>query len=225
MKYLKIVLGILLVLLITGCATSMKPGLDKKTAQIDLGEDSLFLLTIELSNKYKPAYQPNALILNVEAPKVSSNKDRFNFPVDNDGSILQRDGNKYIFRGRIKPGKYVIQGIEGNKSLFPINGIFYMPLHCEFEAKKGQILDLGKVIAQIRERKGNEFRAGPLLPLLDQSIPGFSGGTFDIQIVENSNADTKWMKSLFPALNGVQIITATLPPFDREKAQKWWETH
>jgi len=225
MKFVKVVLGLLLVLLVTGCATTMKAGLDKKTEKIDLAEDCLFLLTAELSNEYKPSYQPDALVLNVETPNASSSEQRFNYPVDSDGTFNQRLGNKYIFRGLLKPGKYVIRGIAGNKLSFPFMGTFYMPLHCEIEAKKGQVIDLGKVVAQIRERKGKEFRAGPVTPLLDQAVTGFSGGTFDVQVLASNETDTRWMKSLFPALRNVEIVPNPLPPFDREKAQKWWEAH
>ncbi len=225
MKYARTWAGLLLVLTLTGCATSMKAAMDKKTEKIDVGEDSVFLLTAEISNDYKPSYQPDALFLNVETPDAKSSEQRFFYSVDEDGTFKKETGNKYVFRGRIKPGKYVIRGIEGNKVSFMVMGTFSMPLHCEFEAKKGQVADLGKVIAKIRERQGYEFRAGPVTPLLDQAVTGFSGGTFDIQVVASNETDTRWMKSLFPALRTVDIVPNTLPPFDRKKAQKWWEDH
>ncbi len=225
MKYARTWAGLLLVLTLTGCATSMKAAMDKKTEKIDVGEDSLFLLTAEISNDYKPAYQPDAMVLNVETPDANSSEQRFNYPVDEDGTFKKETGNKYVFRGRLKPGKYVVRGILGNKASFPFFGTFYMPLHCEFEAKKGQVADLGRVIARIRERQGYEFRAGPVAPLVDQAVTGFSGGTFDVQVVASNDADTRWLKSLYPALRGVEVVAGTLPPFDRNKAQKWWEDH
>ncbi len=225
MRYARVLTGMLLVAVLSGCATTMKTAMDKKTEKINVGEDAVFLLTAELSNDYKPSYQPDAMVLNVETPDANSSEQRFNYMVDEDGTVKKETGNKYVFRGRLKPGKYVIRGIAGTKASFPVMGTFYMPLHCEFEAKKGQVSDLGKVIAKIRERQGYEFRAGPVTPLIDQAVTGFSGGTFDIQVVASNDTDTRWMKSLFPALRTVDVVPATLPPFDRQKAQKWWEDH
>lgn len=71
---------------------------------------------------------------------------------------------------------------------------------------------------------------GPLIltcrgPLLDGAAFGASGGTFDAQIVDQEAKDEALFRTRFPALNGVQIQKAMLPAFDREKAQKYWETH
>ena len=164
-------------------------------------------------------------MLMVETPNAKDSKDRLNFMTDREGTFVTKDMNKYIFRARLKPGKYVVQGIFGYSGIFPVHGTFFMPLHCEIEAKKGEVIDLGKVIAHTRKRQGNEFRAGPLLPLLDQAVTGFSETTFVVQTEASQAADLKEMKILFPALRTAQIVEDPLPPFDREAAQKWWEAH
>jgi len=104
-----------------------------------------------------------------------------------------------------------------------VRGSFFTPLHTPLESKSPGVFYLGHVSAVVRERQGSEFRAGPAIPLIDQGVVGASGGTFDIAIVDGLASDEPQFRSRFPALNGATVQKAILPPFDRAKAQKWWE--
>lgn len=218
-------MALLLVLMIAACATPVKPGLTNSTSKLDLGDDCLLLLTAELSNDYHPSYQPEAMMLQVETPDPKDSKDRLNFLTDQEGTSLSGSVNKYVFRARLKSGKYVLRGIAGSSGIFPIHGTFFVPLHCEIDAKKGEVVNLGKVIARTRERQGNEFRAGPVVPLLDQAVTGYSGSTFDVKMQASQESDLNALKVEFPVLRSVQLVEESLPPFDRQAAQKWWEAH
>ncbi len=215
----------LLLLLLTACATPVKPGLTNTTTQLELGDDCLLLLTAELSNNYHPSYQPEAMMLQIETENPKDSKDRLNFLTDKEGTVISQSMNKYFFRARLKSGKYVVRGITGSSGIFPIRGTFFVPLHCDINVKGGEIVDLGKVIARTRERQGQEFRAGPIVPLLDQAVTGFSGSTFDVQTIASKEDDLKEIKTMFPVLKTSQIFEEPLPPFNREAAQKWWEAH
>jgi len=217
---------VLTLFLISACvATPMKMGLVKDTQQIDLKDEALLLMSVELINEYKPSYQPEAGVLWIEKPEVKGKEDRLSYWADKEGTLKSDQGNKYVFRMTIKNGKYIIRGIHGSSGTFPVKGGFFMPLHTEIEVKDSSVFYLGKVVGKIRERKENEFRAGLVVPLVDQAVTGFSGGTFDIDIIDNYEEDIKFMKTLFPALGNVQVKSAILSPFDRAKAQKWWEAH
>jgi hypothetical protein len=133
--------------------------------------------------------------------------------------------NTYVFRVLLKQGKYTLRGIQAVGSGFMIKGGCFIPMHTQVEVPIAQVLDLGKVSAVIRERTGNEYRAGSLLPYLDQSVTGFSGGTVDVKYDENQADDIQRIKSMFPALNNSAITKVALSPFDRDAAQKWWEKH
>ena len=213
---------VLTMFLISACATPMTMGLGKGTERIDLKDESLLLLTVELVNEYKPSYQPQATGLIIEKPDIQGKEDRLSYTADEEGTFKSDKGNRYVFRMIIKDGKYIIRGIGGFSGFIP-RGRFFMPLHSEIEIKGPSVLYLGRVIGKVRERKENEFRAGSTIPALDQAITGFSGGTFDVNVIDNYEEDLKFMKTLFPALGNVQVKSAVLPPFDRAKAQKWWE--
>jgi len=224
MRSINLAAVVLLSFIIAGCATPVKTGLTRNAEKIELNNESLVILTAELSNEYKTRYQPaaNGLILEtLGAEKVDS----LLFQADKDSVVPNVKNNTYVFRGLVKPGKYVVRGITGMSQHFPIVANFFVPLHCEITIESGKVIDLGKVVAKVRERTGNEFKAGASIPLIDQAVAGFSGGTFDVQITAESEEDIQRLKSLFPVLRGTTIVAMTMPAFNRDKAQKWWETH
>lgn len=82
---------------------------------------------------------------------------------------------------------------------------------------------LGHINATVRKRIGGEFKAGASIPLIDQAIAGASGGTFDIEISDQWENDKTKFLTKFPALASVEIKKSILPPFNRKRAQEWWE--
>jgi hypothetical protein len=98
-----------------------------------------------------------------------------------------------------------------------------MPIHANVEAKSNTVTYIGRASGITRKRQEGEFRSGPPLPLLDQSVSGFSGSTFDVELSDQREEDLKAFRLIFPALTDVDIQIDALPPFDRERAQSWWE--
>jgi hypothetical protein len=74
------------------------------------------------------------------------------------------------------------------------------------------IVYLGRVEAMVPERKNDtELRAGPLIPLIDQSVAGYSGGTFHIHILNNYDSDRAFFREKYPALQAVTVDQVVLP--------------
>ncbi len=121
------------------------------------------------------------------------------------------------------PGDYVQVGFTGLASGFPFHGGCTAPLLAPLPHEGGGIVYLGHVAATVRKRQGNEFRAGPVIPLLDQAATGISGGTFDITVEDRWQQDEAEFCNRFPALRQIEVRKNILPPFDRAKAQTWWE--
>lgn len=217
-------ISILITLLLTGCATP------KRMASLGYGVASdkpVFLMTVTLKNAYRPFYQPRLLYVNVERKEVKDSADRFIFMLDRKAT-LETDaeaGNTYLVRMELENGDYVIRGLTGQSGKFPVRGNFFAPLHADLKSTGTGVFYLGHVAATVRERKEGEFRAGPLIPAIDQAVTGFADGTFDIEITDQSDKDEPILKTLFPALSSATIQKNVLPSFDRAKAQQWWEAH
>lgn len=223
-----VALATILVLLLSGCATPTKMAFENDSDRLTEKSKPVFLMTATLKNVYKTSFQPRLLVVNVEKPDAKEAADRLNFTMDEkakDETDSAAAGNSYLLRLQLDAGKYEIRGLTSLARSFPINGFFFAPLHSSLEATEPGVYYLGHITATVRERKENEFKAGPSIPLIDQAIAGASGGSFDIEIKDDFAADEALFRSRFPALAGVKIKKAILPPFDRAKAQQWWESH
>lgn len=226
-KALVACVSVVLTLLLSGCATPTPMAFRNDADRMTQTSKPVFLMTATLKNTYKTAWQPRLLVVNVEKPGAKDAADRINFTMDDKAKEKEADspgeGNSYLLRMELAAGSYEIRGLTSLARSFPIIGFFFAPLHSPLEVKEAGVFYLGHVKATVRERQGNELRAGPAIPLIDQAVAGASGGSFDIEISDEFAADEAKFRARFPALAGVPIRKAILPAFDRAKAQAWWE--
>lgn len=229
MKSKNLVLGALsLVFALTGCATRTQMPFQNDSDRLTDKSKPVYLMTATIKNTYRTSFQPRVIVVHVEKPSAKDAADRLNFVMDdkakNETGSADK-GNSYLLRLALEPGSYELRGLTSLASSFPINGFFFVPMHSTLESKDAGVFYLGHVSATVRERQGNEFKAGPVIPLIDQAIAGASGGTFDVEITDQFATDEALFRSKFPALATVKITKAILPSFDRKKAQQWWESH
>ena len=214
---------------LTGCATPTKMALlDEKTSDIGT-KKPVYLMTVTLRNSFHTSYQPRLLVVHTEKPDAKEKSDRINFTMDDlakyDEDDSKEKGNTYLIRMEFDPGKYEIVGFTSRVKSFLTPGWFFTPLHADIEVNSPGVFYLGHVSGIVRKRNEGEFRAGPPIPILDQAVVGAADGTFDVEITDDFNKDEAIFRETFPSLAGITIQKAILPPFDRAKAQQWWEAH
>jgi hypothetical protein len=213
-------------LLVTGCATRTKMAFEDAAEKLTPTSNPVFLMTTTLKNNYRN-YQPDLLVVGIEKPGAKEAADRFNFTMD-EKALLESDkkdaGKTYLLRFQLPAGEYDLVAMRSLARSFPIVATFLTPIQAKIKANSSGVYYLGHISATVRERKDNEFKAGPTIPLLDQALAGASGGTFDVVISDEWATYEKIFKSTFPALANVEVKKEILPPFDRQKAQKWWES-
>jgi hypothetical protein len=214
---------------LSGCATRTMMAYSDESKTVVAPSSAVFLMTATIKNGYHDSFQPKLLVVNVETVGAKTKADRLNFTMDKQAKFKESDtpeeGNSYLLRMELPPGEYVIHGLTCIASRFPVNGIFFAPLHANVTSARPGVYYLGHVEADIRERSGTEFKAGPSLPLIDQAVAGASGGTFDIEISDRWGSDEPLFRGALPKLGTTVAQKAVLPPFDRPKAQDWWEKH
>ena len=211
---------------LSGCATRTPMAFEDDGERLTATSKPVLLMTATIKNEYKAGYQPRLLVVNVEKPDAKEAADRLNFTLDGKAALApttEQAGTTYLLRLQVEPGRYEIRGLTSLVQSFPINGFFFAPLHSTVEVKGPGVYYIGHVNAVVRERQGEEFRAGPVMPLVDQALVGASGGTFHVEIRDEFAKDEELFRSKFPALAGIKIEKVILPPFDRAKAQAWWE--
>lgn len=226
MKRLLSYLVVCIAVFLTGCASGVKmPLQDEKP--LATSAKPILLASIDIKNKYKERYQPQILFVHV-ARMVDGKEELIPFEMDKKGLYWGKEDEdplKHYVRLELDPGEYRLHGAYAQARAFPIIGFFYLPLHMQFKVTESKVTYLGAIQATVRERQGNEFRAGAPIPLIDQSVAGASGGTFEVAVADNSEADLATFRQLFPAIQEVEIGKSILPPFDRPKVQAWWEAN
>jgi hypothetical protein len=213
---------------LSGCATPTKLAFAKDPNTPPKANDRIYLMTATFHNAYRTSHRVTLFVVNVEKPDAKNKADRLNFTID-DGAKSESDstavGNSYYLSLKLDPGNYVIQGLTAQSAAFPTRTWFFAPLHSDLAVAGPGVFYLGHIEATVRERQGDEFKAGPSIPLIDQAVGGASGGTFDIEISDQWDTEKSRFFAKFPALKSVVVTKAILPPFDRAKAQEWWEKH
>lgn len=205
-----------------------KMAFQDETETVAEKRNPIFLMTATIKNDYKTSFQPKLQIVHVDKPEAKESSDNVMFLIDDKAKVENSEGtagNTYLLRMELPPGNYQIRGLSSYAIIFPIRGNYFAPMHSSLKATEPGIYYLGHVNATVRERKENEFKAGPSIPLLDQAIAGASGGTFDVEITDQLATDEPMFRSKFPALANAPIQKTILPAFDRTKAQQWWEAH
>ena len=214
------------ILLISGCASLDQMAFSDGSSKSLESGNPIYLMTTNLKNEYRTSFQPELRQVHLKRSEGGVILDRLTYSIDDiaksetDDSVL---GNSYYLRMELPEGNYTIDGLSSMGSTFPVNGFYYAPINQDLKAEGNKIYYLGHIEAKIRERVGDEFRAGPVIPILYQAISGAAGGTFDVNIIDNWEQDRRQFLNKFPMLEGQSITKAILPEFDREKAQEIWE--
>jgi hypothetical protein len=208
-----------------GCATVNHMAFDQNASSVDVSKKSIVLIAIEVKRTDDSRFQPVPFVVKLEKPNAQSKADRDNFTLDKDrDAFVSEDGRTlFLTRMALAPGPYLLGVIDGFARAFPINGTFQIPLMTEFTVEPGSIAYVGRVSATLRPRQSGEFRAGAVVPLIDQSVAGMSTSTWDVVIDNRSDIDVPLYQKTFKALASASISVSPLAPFDRAAAQRWWD--
>jgi hypothetical protein len=225
MRRLFLVLFLASAALMTGCAIAPYMPLSEEGAKVD-STKPLYLMSVTLKNDYKERWQPRILNVILSKENGTAKPDQIVFRMDSKGTIAsesEKEQTTYLVRFTAESSPHTILGFNAMASAFPVHGFYFTPLHSSVPTATGGVYYLGAVKAIVRERKENEFRAGPVIPLIDQAVAGASSGSFDVEITDAYNSDVELFRKTFGPLKDMEIQKAVLPKWDRTKAQLFWE--
>jgi len=213
---------------LSGCANVQKMPWETDTAQAAPSPKSIFLLTATIKNTHKERFQPELQNIQVIRDDGTPQQEVLPFKMDSRGAYRGEQGDqpaRYLIRLELAPGNYTLRGLVASARAFPVIGFFFVPVHAPLKAGGAGITYLGAIDASVRERQGEEFRAGPMIPLIDQAVAGASTGSFDVLISDQYDSDLALFRKVFAGLGQQPVGKAVLPPFDRAKAQAWWQAN
>jgi hypothetical protein len=203
----------------SGCAGN-KMAVKKGKFDIDLTKKSIALLSVRISNQNKPGRQLELQSV-IICPQSEPNCKR-DLP-SNPGSPYkpykkEKDYfNEYLINHELESGTYNIDGLYMTYRIPTLTfSIGFAKLNLKTEIKPNSISYLGHLDIILREKKSDaEISAGGDIPYIDQSIAGFSSGTFDVVVEDKFDEDMKSFISKYPALQNVKVEKSVLPQWIR----------
>lgn len=199
---------------LSGCAANMPLRTNQET--IDVSKKSIALISVKVANKYKPSYQPGMMYAFFFPEGEGGEKTHIDIKTDPVSSV-EDEYNEYILNFGLKPGTYNFAAIWGQYQVpLLLSATCVIPLLSKVEIKPNCVSYIGHIDAVIRKRDSDrEQRAGAIVPLIDQAVVGFSGGTFDVAISDQYEKDMERFLAKYPALNNVAIEKNVLPQWVR----------
>lgn len=203
---LKIVVLLVFVGLFSGCASVNKMPLSETVKEIDTSQKSILLGRITIQNKNKPNHQPELLAVFIK----KDGKD-FSFTKPSLITEIDNESKEYIFSLASEPGVAELNLMRFLRQAFLINGMADLPFKQEIVFPENEIVYIGNINASIVPREEGQPRAGSVIPLIDQSVTGFSTGTFVVDVSDNYDEDIDLIIKKFPYLASKKITKMILP--------------
>ena len=218
------ILSIGVVALLSGCVNIQTMALKKGQAQLSTATQSVVLMTVEVSRTDESRYQPVPTIVWVTDLNAQPKSRPMRFQLNRkDDAIQMGEHLVYLTSLALTPGRYQLEAISGIAAAFPFVGNFSIPILADFVVKKDSVRYAGHVGATLRERREGEFRAGLVIPLIDQAATGMSTHSWDVVFADRSDQDIAKFGEHVPALITAEIDVDAFPPWDRAAAQRRWD--
>jgi len=204
----------------------------KDAKQLDFPKHSYALLSLKVSNEYKPKYQIGYIQYYVKQLKDTNQSDDRDVAGEFELDRLLVDyrrhkgfaGWKGFYLGphrradkqfaefllvvKASPGRYRFKFIEAS----PIDFLGFpcassqVPIYADFELPPNKVVYLGRVEATNRKKaEDRQVRAGPIIGLIPQAIAGFSDGAYDVQVVDNVEQDLRDFRDAYPVLEKYEV--------------------
>lgn len=212
---------LVLVAALSGCSAPLKMMPRKADTSIDVSTRSFLLASLTIGNRHHPSFVPNPISISLRRIDGPQKPELLSYAFDGEAEIGS-PARHYLIRIPLAPGRYELLHIHGMSGVFPIRGVFFLPLNYELDVEPGRAEYLGRIDATVVARKEGELRAGPLIPLIDQAASGFSTGTWEVAVTDASHADVAEFKAAFPSLADLPIGNRILPPWDKAKEDARW---
>jgi hypothetical protein len=190
--------------IVCGCTTKM--ALDANKGNLAKLSKPVGIFTLRTENAYKPSYQPQVKLITIVS---SSPQDKKTFAASKPYKQEKHKYYEYLISVDLAPGDYSVGHVQGKGSGFLISGGFSFPVNAKFNLTSG-ITYLGHVTMVNRERKEGEERSGGIFPLIDQSVCGFSGGSFDVSVSDRGETDIPDFIQAYPPLKDANITKAVM---------------
>lgn len=206
MRSVKLV-ALLLVLGIAGCAPALRMPLQPAGPAPDLSRKSVLVARVKIRNDNRPGQQP--VLAQVTTVQEQAGKGQVK-TAWKDPTLLsdkEKGGKEYFASLEVAPGKIQLDTLWFNRAVpLLLNAWALAPIKAEIEVPAGKILYLGTIDAVIVPKTSQSDRAaGGVVPLIDQSVAGFSNGKWQLGVLDEYEADLAALREKYPFLADVEV--------------------
>ncbi|MDO8276509.1 MAG: hypothetical protein Q7T63_00120 [Burkholderiaceae bacterium] len=197
---LRLASACVLAALLGGCAATLQ----KNETSIDLEKESIAVLSMQMTNAYRPEFRTWSLGALISGHTL---------PFSATASVgTGRGASSTLVTMRLQPGKHTLSGFWGKAGRFPFIGEMFYDVQAEFEVPPRAVVYLGHIDLVNKERTDKDDQAsGIAIPLIDQALVGFSGGTLDVKLSDHYERDVGLLKAQYPATKDISVARAPLP--------------
>jgi hypothetical protein len=205
--------AVLTTCVLAGAGCQHRMALNPDATSLDTSRESVAIFTITFVNSFKPACQPPASIVAIKDANGSST----DFWIANPASVAAFSSaspvtgwtaTTVMVSVALPPGAYTIGKVEGWHSSPLLSYQYGFPLNKQFTIEQNEVAYIGHFVMTNREAKAGEPRTGAPIPLVDHLIAGFSNGTIDVTVIDESKAEIPVFVKTYPCLKGRKIRTA-----------------
>lgn len=205
--------------LMTGCAGTV----DKTAASLDLTKESIVVMSMRMTNAYRPDFPVKSLGFGVEsldevASSTSSTAREHGVGGTGKPQLYRLEDvepgrGEALVLMRLPPGRYSMTTLQGQTPIGLLIGAasIHFGVQAPFEVPAQSVLYLGHLDMVNKEKTASDDQASGLaIPLIPQAAAGFSGGTLDVKLKNRYALDIAWLRAAYPAMQTVQVNDASL---------------
>lgn len=223
-----------LLLFINGCSSVKVNEMSLEEGQTTLNQEegSLFLLSLQTDNNFKPTWPAEVYAIEIVDQKTN---EIISIAVQSMsvGSLLSKgisdvftyDKGTSSWEGLVNfnlpPGQYRITAIRGGCTrgvgIGAAMATFDFPFDTPLSVNDKEVVYLGRIEMINRERLSeDELPSGDTtITRIPQFNSGFATGTFDVKIFDNLDQDIDRFKGQYPVLGNIKIEKRILPPWKK----------
>lgn len=214
MSKVRFMLFLICMLLMVGCAMNLPSQFERKLSFLD--RKGLVLATITVHNKID---ESDSLI-------------PITYLIGNNGDndyekyshhfirCLTENRDAYLIVMDLNSGEHFFYSIRGQVRGDWTIPLFEVPMLVNFTIKANEIIYIGNIHLVLRKKASDsEFRAGPIIPLVDQMVIG--DATFDVEINDAYEKDMNEFEKAFPNIKGYNVVKRILPSWRRPSPQEF----
>jgi hypothetical protein len=195
----------------TGCATVAKMPLQVAGRNPDLSKNGLLVARVHVRNENHPTQQPE-LFCWFATKTIAGKEEAFSFTEPTLLADEAEKGKDYFASMSFEPGPIRLDSVLFRRYVpLLMSAMASAPVNATVQVTGGKVTYLGRIEAVIVPKTSDaQPAAGSVIPLIDQSVAGFSNGTWQLKVTDGFDEDVAALKRKHKFLASKEFVKSLL---------------